>query len=128
MLSSPFYFIRNDICFSRGKKKFQSVAAREADRRRISPQIKKDAYYPNLRDEMSPLGLLRRMTSKFADSQTLVLPRDNPRAAHIAPLYPTFFSVEAAAQEHSNSDREETVLLAIIKVQSQGAISRSLRV
>lgn len=95
-------------------EKFQTVFAREADKRRKSTAVKKDANNVVQRDDkLSTPGLLRRMAISVSRAESLVLPRDNPRKAYIAPLYPNIFSIEATAQERSISDNEEIVLLAV---------------
>lgn len=95
-------------------EKFRSISAREADKRRSSAGIKKAASYGNGKyEKASTSGLLSGMMANISEPGGLVLPRESPRKAYIAPLYPETFSIEATARESSISDDEELVLLAI---------------
>lgn len=94
-------------------EKFQSIFAREADKRRNLAGVKKAASHGNGKHEVSTPGLLRRMKTNIPRPGDLVLPRESPRKGYIAPLYPNTFSIEATARERSTSDDEELVLLAI---------------
>jgi len=111
----PTHFcIRNGTTTSIDRrKKFQTVFAREADKRRKSTGSKIDAINMVQRDDkISTPGIFRRMATSVFKAESLVLPRDSPQKAYIAPLYPTIFLIEATAQERSISD-EEALLLAV---------------